>query len=180
MEVDEYNDPMPMPHGTAFQTPLDNLGSTILKLTNTEDEIRYLEMTLRGEYEDSEGTTIKFCDPMMNEIGITTIMRLVRSVVSRVTVMSNLDREIPNLMGFLSENLIENLMLNSKRYGIKDPSTRSDISFIVQFQAFMAMRRAYKEGDKRFLKGSTQDIRTQVTSDTKRGSLMSKFMNWNK
>jgi len=163
--------------GAGFQTPLEAMGSTILKLTNTEDELRFLELTLKGQYEDEDGKLITYCDPMMNDLGIISIMRLVRSVVNRITIMSNLEREIPALIGYLSDVLIKNLMFNYKLYGIKNISTRSDIAFIVQYQSFMAMRRAYFEGDKRFLKSNVQELSTRVMNENKSGSLMKRFMN---
>ena len=96
--------------------------------------------------------------------------------------MSNLNKdEIPMLMGFLGDTLARDLMINRVPYGIRTFASRDKIFFTALTTSFITMKRAYEEGDKRFWKGSVQEIQTTVSGGQKqKGGFWSALNPWSK
>ncbi len=77
--------------------------------------------------------------------------------------MSNLNKqEVPILMDFIADTLARDLMVNRKKYNIRNAAARDKIYFIVLSTSFICMKRAFEEGEKRFWKGSQQEITTRI------------------
>lgn len=168
--------PMPPPGQPNFSAPMNNYAGTIITMTNPEDELYKLELTLRNNILDRDGNPKKAGEPLMNEEGISAVIGLVQSVVNRVTIMSNLkDQEIRVLMDFLADALAKDLMMNRVTYGIKSGVSRERIFSSALMTAFITMKRAFEEGDRRFWKGSQQEITTRVESNQRQKGLFSKI-----
>lgn len=164
-----------MEPGYYNNSPMNVYGSSIVALTDPDGELIKLEHTLRNTYENEEGNLIYIGDALLNDLGINSVLGIVRSVVNRVTVMSNLDKEIGLLIDFLGDTLAKDLMQNRKRYHIVDNSARDKIFCVCLNTAYICMRRAYQEGDRRFWKGSQQDIRTTVVDDKEKSGFLSRL-----
>lgn len=166
--------------GTPYQNPLNNYGSSIILMTNPENELHNMALALRGVILDGEGKEVQTGMRLMNEHGINSIVSQTRALVSQVTVMSNLSKyEIPNLMEFIGDTIAKDLMLNRVKYGIVNPAARDKIFYIALSCAFVCMKRGFEEGDRRFWKGSTQEITTRVDGQQKQG-VISKLIGWGK
>jgi hypothetical protein len=151
-------------------------------LTNPDNELYKLELTLRNLYVSKDGTTTRAGEPLMNDVGVTSILGMTQSVVNQVTIMSNLSKnDVPALMEFLYDTLSRDLMISRVEYGITTNGARDKIFFSVLASAFICMKRAFEEGDKRFWKGSQQDITHRVEQGGgQKTSLLSKVLGWNK
>jgi len=155
-------------------------GSSILLLTNPNTELHKMEMTFRNGKLGKNGQIVPIGEPLMNESGISSVIGVVQSIVSQVTVLSNLEMsEIKVQMEFLAETLAKDLMINRKAYDIVSATARDKIYFTALSTAFITMKRAYEEGDKRFWKGSVQEITTKSEAQKSSGGLMSLFP-WNR
>lgn len=144
---------------SGYQAPMHQPGGSMIHMTNPENELLKMELTLRSQILDDKGNPKRCGDPLMNDEGISSVMGYVQTVVNQVTIMSNLNRnEISGLMDFLSDTLANDLMLNRERYNIQTASARSKIFFTALTSAFITMKRAYEGDDKRFWKGSQQEI----------------------
>jgi hypothetical protein len=164
---------------TSLQSPINNYGSSIITLTNPEDQLYRMELTLRNMIADSNGKPQSYGTPLLNEIGIRSVVGQTQSIVSQITIMSNLDdKHIVALIDFLGDTLAKDLMLNRTRYEIANPSVRDRIYFTCLTNAFICMRRAFEEGDKRFWKGSVQEIKTTV--DSQKGGGFLSALGWKK
>lgn len=155
--------------------------SSIVLLTNPSNQLHNLELTLRGLSEDSTGATRIICDPLLNEEGINRILGIVKSVVSQVTILSNLDKNgISVIMDLLSDTLAKDLMINRLKYQIESPTARDVIFFESLSNAFICLRRSYEGDDKRFWKGSVMEYvqKFDGTGDNKR-SLFGKVLGGN-
>ena len=87
-----------------FMSPMQNYASSILQLTNPENEIYKMELTLRSQIVDKEGDTHQIGDPLLNEKGISSVIGQVQTVISQVTIMSNFEKnDIPLLIDFLGD-----------------------------------------------------------------------------
>lgn len=172
----------PQVRSTPYQSPMHNYGSSIMYLTNPEHELYKLELTLRSEILDTEGKPKKMGEPLMNEKGICAVIGIVQTIVNQVTVMSVLDkREIPVLMDFLADTLAKDLMLNTGAYEMRKQD-RDKVFFTVLTSAFICMKRATDEGlsDKKFWRGSVQEITSKIEGQQKKGGLLSRITGWGK
>lgn len=168
--------PMPPPGQPNFSSPINNYAGTIITMTNPEDELYKLELTLRNNILDRDGNAKRAGEPLMNEEGISAVVGLVQSIVNRVTIMSNLkDQEIRMLMDVMADTLARDLMMNRVVYGIKTGVSRDRIYSSALMTGFITMKRAFEEGDRRFWKGSQQEITTRVEGGQRQKGLFNKI-----
>jgi len=172
----------PQIRSSPYMAPMHQYGSSIILLTNPENEIYKMELTFRNVKVDKEGNETPAGEPLMNDIGITSVVGSVQSIVNQVTVMSNLSKpNILMLIEFLGDTLAKDLMINRTVYDIKSVSSRDKIFFTALSTAFITMQRAYEEGDKRFWKGSVQEIHSRVeASNAKNKGILSSLNPWSK
>ena len=176
-EAEQYPVQIPMPPSMPYLSPRDQYGSSIETLTNPENEIERLKLSLMGFEIDKDGNMVKSGEPLMNKRGINSVIKTTQSVVNQVTILSNLDKdEIKKLMEFLSYTLAKDLMVNRVNYGIQSFSERSNIYSNVLTTSFITMKRAETEGlsDKKFWRGSVQELHSTVSSNQqKKGGWLS-------
>lgn len=162
-----------------YASPMYNFGSSIIFMTSPDEDLRDMELALRSLKEDKDKQLQQVGVPLMNDYGINKILMLVRAILSRSTYMSNLKKDaIPLLIDLLADTIAKTLMINSKKFEIKDVTTRDDIIFIAEMTAYIALSRGLDEGERRFWKGSTQEIVTRVTGLQQKSGVMSKLMGW--
>lgn len=155
-----------------YMSPMHQFGSSIIMLTNPDSELAKMEMTFRNVRIDKDGNTVSCGDPLMNDLGINSVLGTVQSIMNRVTVMSNLNKnEIPMLIDFLADTVAKDLMVNRVKYGINSASARDKIFFTAISSTFITMKRGFEEGDRRFWKGSVQEIRSSVETPKKTNML---------
>lgn len=148
-----------------FMSPMSQYGSSILQLTNPQKEIQKMELTFRSQILDKDNNPQQIGPPLMNEEGITSVIGQVQSVVNQITIMSNFDdKDVPLLIDFLGDTLAKDLMMNRIRYEIKTPAARDKIYFSALSGAYVTLKRAVKNGERGFWKGSQQDIRQIIES----------------
>jgi hypothetical protein len=168
-----------------MNSPIGLYGSAIQEMTNPSNLIEDVENIFRGERYDDKGEVKQVGSRMMNEEGINSVMGKLRSLVNQVTVMSNLsERQIYNHTLHLADVLIQSLMINWKRYGIVDEKgkpdyvTRTAIVTIACNAADICMKRALFEtgiSDKRFWRGTTQEIAQNFNDRTNKGLIKGLF-----
>lgn len=155
-----------------YQNPMHNFGSAIITLTNPENELKNMELAFRSQRQDYTGAIKDYGEPLMNELGINSVVGQVQAVVSRNAIMSDIDKySIPLLIDFLGDTLAKDLMLNRNMYDIKNVSARDKIFFQALTTAFLVLRRGYEGGDRRFWKGSQQDVRQTIVTEGQKGFL---------
>lgn len=166
---------------TSFTSPMMNYASSIVTLTNPDSEVYKMELAFRGMILDKEGNPKPVAKPLMNEEGIQRIVGIVQSFVAQNSVWSNLDKhDVPNLMEFLYDTIARDLMMNEKKYEVLDSTSRDKIFFTSLSTAFMTLKRAYEEGEKRFWKGSQQEITTRVEGTKANKGILSSIIGWAK
>lgn len=164
---------------TPYSSPMHNYGSSIIFMTSPEDDLREMELALRSLSENTDGSYELVGVPLMNNYGINKILMLIRAILNRSTFMGNFkDRHIEGIMDLVGDTLSRTLMINKNRFGIIDMSTRDEISFIVSMSCYIALSRGKDEGEKRFWKGSTQEITTNVSGNQPRNGFMRRYMGW--
>lgn len=162
-----------------YLSPMSAYGGSIITLTNPENELHKMELTLRSMSENKNGKIVSAGDPLMNDIGINSVIGMAQTILSRVTIMSDLNKnEIPMLVDFLGDTLAKDLMMNRVRYEIGTVSARDKIYFTVLTSTFICMKRAFESGDRRFWKGSQQDITHRIEGSQQKQGVMGRFLGW--
>lgn len=172
-----------------WMPPINTYGGSIITMTDPSDELHQMELVFRNAIELENGELKILGEPLMNEVGITRIVGMVRSIVNRVTIMSDLNKQdVPALINFLGDTLSRDLMVNRVAYeigktttdGVKyyDPSARDTVFFNSLTTAYICMKRAFEGGDRRFWKGSQQEIRHTTVQEGTKKSLLSKLNPW--
>jgi hypothetical protein len=184
--MQEYNDqqqPM-MPVGFSNNSNMmGGVGSSIALMTNPENELYKLELTLKGMSLDREGNPVKIGDPLLNDKGVASVLGISQTIISQVTIMSYLEMdEIKNtLMMFLADTLVKDLMMNRLTYQIRSASARDIILFTVLSSCFICLKRGWEGDDKRFWKGTTQEVTMRHEGgEDKKGGILAKALGWGK
>ncbi len=180
MSEEQQQQEAPQVRTSPYQSPIHAYAGSILLLTNPENELFKLELTLRGMVE-VKGQVKTIGEPLLNDEGVRSVLGQAQALVNRVTVMSNLeDREISALMDFLADTLAKDLMLNRAFYDVRNSSTRDRVFYEVLATTFVCLRRAHGEGERKFWKGSTQEINTNIGGMQKKQGFLSKALGWGK
>lgn len=170
----------PQQQNVGFTSPMNRLGDSILVLTDPSEEVRQIELTLRSLKEGDDGKLVSVGEPLLNTIGVSSVIGICKALVARTTVMSNLDdKDVSELMMSLVNTLTMDLMANHKVYGIKNIVTRDKIWFTVTSLTYVTLKRGYKQGEKIFLSKTTQDVKHTI-DDGRNGGILSKMNPWSK
>lgn len=152
--------------------------SSIIVLTNPEDELYQMELTLRSMVPDGKGNPLQVGRPLLNEKGIVSVLGLCRSIVNKNSIFSNFnEKEVNLLIMNLIDTICKDLMINRINYDIADGS-RDTIVNIVLNNVYPCLKRGYQEGDKRFWKGTVQEIHSKTETGGNKGGAISRFFGW--
>ena len=166
---------------SAYQSPMYNYGSSIILMTDPSNDLYKMELSLRGMVLDSQGKPRRVGKPLMNDDGINSILSQTQAIVNQITIMGNLSpRDIPILIEFMGDTIIKDLMVNKLKYEITSLEARDKIHYIALATAFVCMKRAFEEGDRKFWKGSQQEITTRVEGQKQNQGIFSKVLGWAK
>ena len=58
----------PQIRSSPYANPLNNYGSSIVMMTNPDDELYKMELTFRSQVVDGKGNVTSVGDPLMNEL----------------------------------------------------------------------------------------------------------------
>lgn len=174
----EEDEPRPI-QSSPYASPLHNYAGSILLLTNPENELHKLELTFRNVIADEKGNIREVGHPLMNDEGVRSVLGQVQAIVSQVTVMSNLNERTRNaLRNLLADTLAKDLMLNRLKYDIRNTSARDRIYMESISMAVITMNRAADEGERKFWKGSQQEIITHGQPIQGKQGLLTRALGW--
>lgn len=165
-----------------YQSPVSPFSGSIVLLTNPESELHTMELKLRNIIQDGDGNYQKVGLPLMNEEGIRFIIGTAHYIVNQITVFSELKPAIINNFALtLADDLTLTLMLSKRKYAIRNHEfTRTIIVDGISMASYICMMRAHEGGERKFWKGSTQEITSRVEGMPKKGGIMAKALGWSK
>lgn len=141
----------------------------MIAMTNPDREIKNIEEMLRGNPE-------KKLDPLMNDKGVNKMIGLVRAIVNRGTIMSNMsDTLLYKIMEGHALTCVKLLMMNKDEFGIKSDADRTAIFHLCVTMAHITILRGREGDDKRFWKGNVQEINYMMHGDNPQPGLVSRF-----
>jgi len=158
----------------------NEINSLLSELTNPEQQIYEVELSLKGLGQDSEGKQIRVSEPLLNDEGVANMIRLIRSMVSRVMFVSNLTEEqIGKLTVELGWLISKDLVMNKLKYNVKEKD-RSTIVTIILYPSFQSGNAALENGFRRFLKSgiieTTINTQGQGMGKTSKGGGISSLL----
>ncbi len=124
----------------------------LVEQTNPRNTIKDIILRLRGIEEKADGTQVQVAEPKMNKRGIDNIWFILDSHINQNIILSHLtDKEISRLIEGVQRDLVDDLSLNWKEYGIQKKTDLDTINNSVLFNIFMALKRAEGQNEKNWL-----------------------------
>jgi len=147
--------PMPGYDMMPMQGSLDE--ASLVKATTPEKVVEHIEHILKGEeYDEEKEKWFKKYDALMNDKGIRSLMIDIKSVVNQNTILSNLeDSDVRNIIIALGDTIIGKIMMRREDFSI-DRAEMSTIVLLVCNMSYMALKRGYIEGERKFLRTTIQ------------------------
>ena len=175
----EYIDDQPRSPQMPFLSPAQQYGSSMLQMTNPEGEITKMELSLRSQIIDKEGNIKQIGRPLLNDIGISSVVGQVQAIVNQNTVMSNVDKqEVTILVDYLADTLAKDLMVNRVQYNIETNAARSKVYYMALSTAFLCLKRAYEQGERGFWGRIQQEIKQYVEGGQAQQGFFQKLLGW--
>lgn len=164
--------------GTAriYPNVMTTLGSNVMRLTETSDIFYNVELYLRNLI-DQNGKLVRVGEPRMTEDGISEVLGLLNGMAHRSTHLSNYsERDVTNIIMGLNYELNKLFMVYGKSWKLP-PVRRGIIVQTILFNIFTSLKRGMLEGERKFLKGSQQEIKTTVETNQEGSAGIMKFLN---
>jgi hypothetical protein len=138
---------------TNYMNQMQNdLNSLLSELTNYDNNILEVEMALKGMQMNSKGEYAQVTKPLLNDEGVFRMIELIRTMVSKCMIMSNLTEEqIAKLSKELGRNICRELTCNKIKYEVAD-NDRSTIVSVIMYPSYESANSALENGLRRFLK----------------------------
>jgi hypothetical protein len=126
--------------------------AVLVEQTNPKKIVEKIMLRLQGKDQDSEGRLIQVAQPKMNKEGIDNIWFILDSHINQNIILSNVEiEEIRSLMDTLQEDLVDDLSLNWKRYGIEKKTDLDVINDSILINIYLALKRAQGQNEKNWL-----------------------------
>lgn len=126
--------------------------AVLVEQTNPKKIVDEIMMRLRGLEKKPDGTLVQVATPKMNKSGMENAWFILQSHINQNVILSHLESEqIPPLMIAISNDLVDNLALNWKDYGITKKTDLDDINNSILTNIFMALKRAEGQNEKNWL-----------------------------
>ena len=120
--------------------------------TDPKTIIKELMLVLRGLEEKPDGNFEQVAEPKMNQAGLKAMWFWLKSHINQNIILSHFEeREIRNFMDVIQEDLVDELYLNWKIYGIKEKTDLDIINDSILGNIKAALNRAKKQGEKNWL-----------------------------
>lgn len=127
-----------------------------------EPLLNLCEHELRGEAWDESSRTWELVgEAIMNEKGIRAVISTLRFYVNKIVFLSDLENEyIFEMMRTLADDLTQLLFNNGEQFEIDwSKSYQNNVVNNITSLVFSATRKAYMEGERKFLQTSTRELR---------------------
>jgi len=135
-----------------LQEQMQQNQAVLVEQTNPKKIVHDILLRLRGKEEKLDGTLVTVSAPKMNQEGIENVWFVLESHINQNTILSHLDKnEIRNIMDSLSDDLVDDLSLNWKKYGIEKKTDLDTINNSIIVNIYLALKRAEGQNEKNWL-----------------------------
>lgn len=151
----QQNESQQSPYAPQMFEQVQQAQAVLVEQTNPKKVVETIILRLQGKKKLPDGSEVlisKFSKPKMNAIGLEKVSFILDSHINQNIILSHLDEtQIGMIMLSLSEDLVDNLSLNWKEYGIKDKTDLDDINNSVLVNIYVALKRAEGQNEKNWL-----------------------------
>jgi len=149
-----------------------------LYLTGTYPELEKLKLDLLGQEKDNDENIVQVGSPLCNQEGALKLVGLVGSLANKHGILTHQDEfRISKMMKGFSKTVRGELMLRAVSWGF-DRMDRNTILEMTTDLAFLAIQRGFHGGDRRFWKGTQQDIHTSNDAPQQKTGMFSRMAPW--
>ena len=135
-----------------MQEQMQQAQAVLVEQTNPNKIVHKVMLRLQGIEEMPDGTKIRVAEPKMNKEGIDNIWFILDSHINQNVILSHLElKEIQAIMDSLQEDVVDDLSLNWKKYGIKKRTDLDTINNSILINIFLALKRAEGQNEKNWL-----------------------------
>jgi len=152
--------------------------AVLVEQTNPKKIVKDIVLRLKGKEILPSGQEVQVSTPKMNKKGIEKISFLLESHINQGVILSHLDEaEIKSMIITLGDDLVDNLALNWREFGIQDKTDLDDINNSILMNIFFALKRAEGQNEKNWLgKISVESIGSGSSMPSqKKGGFWDKF-----
>jgi len=126
--------------------------AVLVDQTNPKKVVRDIILRLQGIEERKDGTLIKIAEAKINKIGVDNIWFMLDSHINQNVILSHLkENEISKIMGCIQNDLVDDLSMNWKEYGIQKKTDLDTINNSILVNIFLALKRAEGQNEKNWL-----------------------------
>jgi len=171
-------DAQQMMYAPQLQEQMQQAQAVLVEQTNPNKVVHKIMLRLQGKEERPDGSLIDIATPKMNKEGIDNIWFILDSHINQNVILSHLElKEIQSIMESLQNDIVDDLSLNWRRYGITKKTDLDAINDSILMNIFLALKRAEGQNEKNWLsKISVENISGGNRSfQPKKESFWSKF-----
>lgn len=148
----ERSDKQMAMYAPQIKEQMDESKTRLLQQTDPEKIVTYLILKLKGMKEDQNGDLIKVGEPMMNQLGIDTVDFYLSPISNLNTTLSRLkSHEIAKIILHIADDILLDLALNWRKYGIKERTMLNKISDGIIIPSLLTLKRAEEQNEKNWL-----------------------------
>lgn len=135
-----------------IQEQVQQVQAILVEQTNPKRVVEKIMLRLQGKDKRPDGTIVDIAKAKMNKEGIDNVWFILDSHINQNVILSHLDkREIQNIMEAISEDLVDDLSLNWKRYGVEKLTDLDTINNSIMINIYLALKRAEGQNEKNWL-----------------------------
>lgn len=149
-----------------MSSPRDTLGSTMILMTETDNEIHKLELFMRGYQETENKKLVRVGEQSCNDECVGQVIGMAQTIANKIFQFGHHEREeINHILDFANDAIVKILMVRKKEFGIKDDAARSAIHYAFMTTIYGCLIRGKDGGERSFWKGTTLELRQQAVTN---------------
>lgn len=144
-------------------SPRETMSSAMLMMTDTEPELRNLEMFLRGMRETKNGL-VQVGKPLLNNDGVTRVVGMAQALANKNIEFGHHDSfMVRNIMKFANYTIVKELMLNRGNFSMGGYGARDAIHYHFLSTVYSCVNRGEGGGERSFWGRVIMEFRQMVS-----------------
>lgn len=135
-----------------LQEHVQQTQAVLVEQTNPKRLVREIVLRLMGKEEKPDGTLVQVSKPKLNKEGCENMWFILDSHINQGVILSHLnEKEISSIMDVIQKDVVLDLGLNWRRYGIEKKTDLDTINNSILYNIFLALKRAEGQNEKNWL-----------------------------
>jgi hypothetical protein len=135
-----------------LQEQVQQTQAILVEQTDPKNIIKDIMLILQGKEEQADGTFIQVVEPKLNKSGLEAMWFWLKSHINQNIILSNFEQtDIRNFMDAIQDDLVDELSLNWRIYGVKSKTDLDTINNSILGNIYAALNRAKGQNEKNWL-----------------------------